>query len=76
MKKPEEMNDRELKREQYIALIIAIIGALAIFAMIGTWFDNFFSDILAALFFITAFYLILVDDISTDIDNNKRLKKR
>ena len=78
MKKPKEMTDRELKIEQYIALIIAIIGSLAIFVMVATWFDNFISHILAASFFITAFYLILdlIYDISTDIDNYKRAKKK
>lgn len=82
MKKHDEklkgMTDRELKIEQYIALIVAIIGSLAIFVMIATWVDNFIGHILAASFFITAFYLILdlIDDISTDIDNDKRAKEK
>ena len=82
MKKLDEklkgMTDRELRIVQYIALIVAIIGSLAIFVMIATWVDNFIGHILAASFFITAFYLILdlIDDISTDIDNDKRAKEK
>lgn len=78
MKKPKEMNDKELRIVQYIALIIAIIGALAIFVMIATWFNNFFSDILAGSSFILAFFLILdlIDDIKYDIYIDKRLKKK
>jgi len=82
MKKLDEklkgMSDKELRRVQYIALIVVIIGSLAIFVMIATWLDNFISHILAASFFITAFFLILhlIDDISTDIDNYKRAKEK
>ena len=82
MKKLDEklkgMNDGELKWVQYIALIIAIIGEIAIFVLSATWFDNFIGHILAALSFIFAFYLILdmIFDISIDIDMDKRLKKR
>lgn len=41
-------------------------------------FDNTFGRILIGSIFIIAFYLILglIDDISTDIDNDKRLKKK
>lgn len=82
MKKHDEklkgMSDKELRRERYIALIVAIIGSLAIFVMVATWVDNFIGHILAASFFITAFCLILdlIDDISTDIDNDKRAKEK
>ena len=80
MKKLDEklrgMNDRELKWVQYIALIIAIIGEIAIFVLSATWFDNFIGHILAALSFIFTFYLILdmIFDISIDMDKRQKEK--
>ena len=80
MKKLDEklrgMNDRELKWVQYIALIVAIIGEIAIFVLSATWFDNFIGHILAALSFIFAFYLILdmIFDISIDMDKRQKEK--
>ena len=80
MKKLDEklkgMNDGELKWVQYIALIIAIIGEIAIFVLSATWFDNFIGHILAALSFIFAFYLILdmIFDISIDMDKRQKEK--